>query len=356
MIINLFFGFGVLLLPVLAFYLRHWRSLQLAASSWTFIFVIYYWLIPESPRWLITKERYGEAEIIIQRAAIVNKTKVPDAYNWEERVIICEPFRNIFVHRVLAIRTSIIYANWAVCSMNYYGLSLNATRLTGSVYVNTIIFALVEISSYLCSYFFLECTGRKVLHIIFMALTGVFCMLSPFPQIYGGSGFYWLTILLATVGKFGASGAYANIWLYSAELFPTVLRSCCMSSGSFFARIGGMIAPYVANFSSSLDRETAGIIPLIVFGVVSIIAGAFSYSLPETRDTVLPETIAEALALGRTPKYVQAKEKNVSPNPSKDSTSFPELAQAKERTESPSSKDSPKTAADAATTRSGTTI
>ena len=55
----------------------------------------------------------------------------------------------------------------------------------------------------------------------------------------------WITIALSSIGKIGASAAMATVLLYTAELFPTVIRSSGMGAASFFARIGGMIAPYL---------------------------------------------------------------------------------------------------------------
>ena len=51
---------------------------------------------------------------------------------------------------------------------------------------------------------------------------------------------------LALLGKLGISGAFAIIYVFSAELFPTVVRTIGVGSGSMHARIGGLLAPFIA--------------------------------------------------------------------------------------------------------------
>ena len=55
-----------------------------------------------------------------------------------------------------------------------------------------------------------------------------------------------LTIALALIGKLGPAGAFGVIYVFSAELYPTVLRNAGMGASSCVARFGGMAAPYVA--------------------------------------------------------------------------------------------------------------
>ena len=55
----------------------------------------------------------------------------------------------------------------------------------------------------------------------------------------------WLVIILAMVGKLVAAAAYATVYLFTAELFPTVVRGTTMGVSAFFASVGGMFAPYI---------------------------------------------------------------------------------------------------------------
>ena len=65
-------------------------------------------------------------------------------------------------------------------------------------------------------------------------------------------GITWLRITLAMLGKLGISGSFAIIYVFSAELFPTVVRTIGVGTGSMHARIGGLIAPFVAELVSCL--------------------------------------------------------------------------------------------------------
>ena len=47
-------------------------------------------------------------------------------------------------------------------------------------------------------------------------------------------------------GKFGVSAAFALVYLYTAEIFPTMIRATVVGMCSMFARVGGILAPQVA--------------------------------------------------------------------------------------------------------------
>ena len=61
----------------------------------------------------------------------------------------------------------------------------------------------------------------------------------------------WIMIALSMVGKLGISAAFGEIFIYTGELFPTVVRSVVMGICSFGARVGSNISPYMYQIVSS---------------------------------------------------------------------------------------------------------
>lgn len=55
----------------------------------------------------------------------------------------------------------------------------------------------------------------------------------------------WLIVTLAMIGKLAITSSYGAIYVFTAEQFPTVIRNVGLGASSTFARIGGVIAPYV---------------------------------------------------------------------------------------------------------------
>lgn len=63
------FNLGHLTLPLFGYFLRDWNTFQLAISLPSVLFLSYYFLLPESPRWLITAGKAKEAAVIMETAA-----------------------------------------------------------------------------------------------------------------------------------------------------------------------------------------------------------------------------------------------------------------------------------------------
>ncbi|ESO84002.1 hypothetical protein LOTGIDRAFT_108526 [Lottia gigantea] len=298
-VIEFFWVGGLFILLVLAYLLRSWDDLLLATALPILPLVITFWFIPESTRWLVSKGRTKEAEKILRKAAKVNKVELPDelfdkdCLEKEPRVKIWE----MFTSPVLVIRSFIIFSSWAVISMVYYGLNLNITNLSGNIHINFTISNIVEFLAYLSVFIFAERIGRKPILCMSMLVGGAACVLSIFPVLYGNSAHYWITNGLSMIGKFGASAGFGVIYMFSAELFPTVLRNSSVGLCSVSARIGSMIAPYISDILLKGELELA--LPLIVFGICSVVAGLLALLLPETMNRNLPDTIEDAKSFGR---------------------------------------------------------
>ncbi|MEE6475519.1 hypothetical protein FKM82_010781 [Ascaphus truei] len=72
------FTVGLLVLSGVAYGITNWRWLQLAVTLPNFMFLLYYWCVPESPRWLISQNRKAEAREAIQHIAKRNRKTVPE--------------------------------------------------------------------------------------------------------------------------------------------------------------------------------------------------------------------------------------------------------------------------------------
>ncbi|XP_060068370.1 organic cation transporter protein-like [Ylistrum balloti] len=300
-IVDFFFAIGMVVLGGIGYAFREWKYIEITCSAPIALFLFYWWLVPESPRWLISQGRIDEANKIIQKAAKVNKVTIPEKILTADSIDEPEAGRlwHLFTSRVLLIRTMIIFFNWLVVVMGYYGLSLNTGNLGGDFYANFMISGLVEFPAYFLCLVLLDRVGRRLLHASCMILGGIACIITLFPMLYADESLQPITITLAMLGKVGISAAFAIIYVWSAELFPTVVRNAGMGASSSCARIGGMIAPYIADLSKVIDGNLGRAIPLVIFGGASVVAGILSLWLPETKDRELPETMEDGKLFGK---------------------------------------------------------
>ncbi|GAB1861589.1 Solute carrier family 22 member 8 [Camponotus japonicus] len=72
LIMQISWSIGLILLAMLSYVIPDWRILQLAVSVPTAVTVLYIWIIPESPRWLLAKGKSTEADIAFERIAKYN--------------------------------------------------------------------------------------------------------------------------------------------------------------------------------------------------------------------------------------------------------------------------------------------
>ena len=97
-----------------------------------------------------------------------------------------------------------------------------------------------------CISLFTMCSERSALYffvysVLWQVRTVFLCILCV------PTGLHWVTVLLSLVGKVGSSAAFATIFLYSAEFFPTIIRNSALGMANFSARVGGMLAPYIVD-------------------------------------------------------------------------------------------------------------
>ncbi|XP_072037058.1 organic cation transporter protein-like [Amphiura filiformis] len=294
--IQLVFSIGYMLLALLAFFIRDWWILQLVISAPIALVFLLVPFIPESPRWLMSKGRFDEAEKIIQDVAEANKTQLPETlFQEEEKQKIFEANQerqptaiDLFRTPTLRGRTLNLMFNWTVNSMVYYGLSLSTSDLGSDPYVAFFISGLVEVPAYIWVPIGIEWLGRKPNLFSLLILGGVACLATI--GIPPGTA----KTTVAMLGKFCISATYAIIYIYTAEIYPTIVRGAGMGICSMSARIGAIISPIIL-----IIGDYWAPLPLIIFGSSSVIAGFLVLLLPETTGKQLPETLEEGEKFGK---------------------------------------------------------
>ncbi|KAK3600490.1 hypothetical protein CHS0354_007870 [Potamilus streckersoni] len=193
-------------------------------------------------------------------------------------------------------------------SMMYYGLSLNVGNLGGDIYINFAYSIVMEFAAYTISIPAMSWLGRKKFHCLSMLVGGLALLATIFPSVFADKRETLIITILAMVGKFASAAAFGTIYLYSTELFPTVVRSAGMGASAFCAGVGGIIAPYIVELANLTEGKTRDVLPLIVFGFPSLLAGGLSLLLPETSKGHLPDTILDARHLKSLSKTMEMKE------------------------------------------------
>lgn len=301
---NTFIAVGFTALSLFAYLIRDWRYLVTALSIINAPLLLFWNWIPESPRWLVAKDRLDEAQVVMETFARINRVRVDPRALREliEEVKRAEPKRakgnqqyglmDLVRTSKLRKRTVICCFSWFVNALVFFGINLSLKNMAGNMYLNFFILCIIEFPSQLGCWFLMKKYGRRLPYCSYMFLCGVACVLVlAVPDEKGNQP---IVTGMAIVGKFFVATTFVGIYVFTAELYPTLIRNMAVGISSMSARVGGIIAPYVVLLADlpNLDRS----LPLIIFGISGIAAGLSALGLPETLFTPMPQTVEEAEA------------------------------------------------------------
>ncbi|XP_068237405.1 organic cation transporter-like protein [Palaemon carinicauda] len=304
---------GYMVLPGICLLVQKWRKLQIALTVPSFFLLIYYWLLPESPRWLILHGKYAETLKVLKWAARFNKKWLPpdgqlycamQDIEYEESHLMeiqerKEPMsclveiKTILRHCTVVFQVSgvrgrafIMFFLWMLGTMIYYGLGLNANNLSVDPYMYIFLGGVMEIVAYISLWLILMYTGRRnTLATLFflcsasISIVGILMFNSPEAPTSA-------IISLSLCGKLSSTATHHLIWLMTAELFPTKYRPIVIGQAGVFGRLGSTCSTYI----NDILGRAAIWAPSAVFGLASLISGICAIFLPETKGTHLLET------------------------------------------------------------------
>jgi MFS transporter, putative metabolite:H+ symporter len=305
-ILESFWGVGTLAAAGLAWILvpnLGWRWL-LATSAVAALFVL--WVrsrVPESPRWLVANGRGEEARAVLDQVADMNgRPRVeaelappPPAPRVGPADLLKPVLRRVTLTNWLA---------WFLLAFSYYGIFVWLPRVLEdeydfvSTYAYVFFLVAMQLPGYFSAAWLVEKWGRKPTLSSYLAASAAFTYLWAVADSDG------LVLVSAALMSFFSLGAFAVLYTYTPETYPTTLRTTGMGSASGWARVGGFIAPYVGGFLFDASLFLALTIFAVAFALNAALIAVFAH---ETKDTDLADTLAEERREAAAPRAVPAR-------------------------------------------------
>ncbi|XP_034284417.1 solute carrier family 22 member 3 [Pantherophis guttatus] len=287
-VIQMFFTLGVVILPGIAYVIPTWQGIQLVTTLPNFLFLFYYWLVPESPRWLITRKKAKKALQIMQSVAKENGQSLPVHFSEitvsDEEVSNPSLFDLVRTPQMRKFTLILMYA-WFTSAVVYQGLVLRLGLIKGNLYLEFFISAVIELPSAFLILATIDRLGRRPLFASGTLVAGAACLITAFLP----TDIPWLSTVVAILARLGITITFELVYLVNSELYPTVFRNFGISICSGMCDIGGTVAPFLLYRLAAIWSE----LPLIVYCILSLLCGILVLLLPETKGQPLPETVED---------------------------------------------------------------
>ncbi|XP_051903120.1 solute carrier family 22 member 6 [Hippocampus zosterae] len=289
------YTFGQLIQAAVAYFIRDWRWLTLAAASPFYVFFIYSWWFHESSRWLVLSHNYDQAIKNLKSVAKINgrrkegdKIDIKMVQEAMKKEMSCSQgsytVLDLFRTPTMRSMTICLCAVWHSTSFAYYGLAMDLQKFGVDFYLIQVIFGAVDIPAKIVITLTMSFIGRRPSQSGALILAGITILINLMvPYEY-----QMLRTSLAVVGKGCLAASFSVCYLYSGELFPTIIRQNGMGWVSMSARVGAMVAPMVL-----LSGDYIPWLPGLIYGGAPIISGVAALFLPETLGSPLPDTIQD---------------------------------------------------------------
>ena len=290
-ILESFWALGTIIAAGLAWILVPnfgWRPL-LASSAVAAALVL--WIrrsIPESPRYLAISGKSDEAREILARIATENGRPAP-----EQDLVAGERQSGTPVAKLwrpgLRQMTLMLWITWFCISLAYYGIftwlpqAFVAQGFSSlQTYQNTFLLALAQVPGYFSAAYLIERLGRRYTLGLYLLASGVFTFL--FATVTGFGGLLASAMLMS----FFALGAWAALYAWTPESYPTEVRTTGMGWASGMARVAGVITPTLGGILFGVSLLSA----LSLWAAAFVLGGIVVFLLGvETKRRALSDTI-----------------------------------------------------------------
>jgi len=297
---QLIFPIGLVGASLLGFWLVPrfgWRTMFLIGGLPAILVLLLFAgnILPESPRWLISKGRFEDAERIVGQMENAGGSGGAEIFSTQKPLPIApatlretswlELFRGIY-----RPRTIVVWCIWITTYFVSYGVNTWLPTIFRTYYKfsvaealrNGVIINLAGLAgAFLCA-MFVDHLGRKACFILAYALAA-----APLIAIWIlGAGNPREVIVLVAISFTFISGNSMLVYLYTTEIYPTRLRSLGAGAASAWLRVASAAGPAIVGFALT-GHGVSGV--FLLFGMISLAGAAISFRTVETRERALEE-------------------------------------------------------------------
>ncbi|KAL4240986.1 hypothetical protein ACF0H5_001768 [Mactra antiquata] len=249
--------------------------------------------VQESPRLLLAKRRYDDAENVIKRIASINGKPAPnmskvieEAKEHENETKPKYSVLYLFKTRHSIKLTIGLLFIWMIVSYTYYGLTFGIQSLAGDLYLNMLLMNTIECPAFFSIMFIANKFGSKYCCILFFMLSGICGLVVGVIQYVDTPHSGLITNVFALASKMGIAVGWRCLIVYTIEIFPTVVRTTAYGLCNSSARIGGMVAPQIVFLNDNIPG-----LMYFLSAVLMIISSVIFFTFPDTNDKILEETL-----------------------------------------------------------------
>ncbi|BDD01777.1 sugar porter family MFS transporter [Persicobacter psychrovividus] len=278
-----------------------WRYMFGSETIPALAFFIMLFFVPESPRWLVMKNRDEQASQVLQKIGDVSLisakiAEIRDSLSDKAGKKIRVNYRNMKVVWVIFVGVciSIFQQITGINVFLYFAPEIFKNMGSGadSAMLQTIIVGAVNLSFTVVAIYTVDKVGRKPLMLIGALGMGICITAIGFAAYFENTAGYLLIFVLGYIACFAVSLGPVT-WVLLSEIFPNKLRGTGMAIAVAAQWISNALVAQTFPMmmeNETLDQQFHGGFPFWVYGLMCFVTIAFIYKcVPETKGKSLEE-------------------------------------------------------------------